>query len=117
MDLSVRIAELEGWALVRVGGDLDITTGPRLREQLVAVVTSGQPRIILDLDDVGFIDSTGLGIVVGMLKRTRSHGGDLRLVCTQPAVRKVFQITALDHTIPLAASPEEALTGTPPEEG
>jgi anti-sigma B factor antagonist len=113
VDLSVRVSDLEGWALVRVDGDLDVATAPRLREQLVAVIAGGQPRIVLDLDGVDFLDSTGLGVIVGLLKRARTFGGDVRLVCTQPGVRKVFEITALDRTMPLADSPLAALDGTP----
>jgi anti-sigma B factor antagonist len=114
--LSVQISELDGWALARVDGDVDISTAPRLREHLIGVITGGQPRIVLDLDGVGFLDSTGLGVIVGVLKRARTLGGDVRLCCTQPGVRKVFEITALDRTMPLADSPAAALDGTPTAE-
>ena len=112
MDLSVQISDLDGWALARVGGDIDIATAPRLREQLIGLMTGGQPRIVLDLDGVDFLDSTGLGVIVGLLKRARTLGGDLRLVCNQPGVRKVFEITALDRTMPLAESHAAAMDGT-----
>lgn len=114
MDLSVRISDLQGWALARVEGDIDIATAPRLREELIGVIIGGQTRIVLDLDGVDFLDSTGLGVIVGVLKRARTLGGDVRLVCTQPGVRKVFEITALDRTMPLADSPTAALDGTAP---
>ena len=109
----MQISELDGWALARVDGDIDVATAPRLREHLIGVITGGQPRIVLDLDGVTFLDSTGLGVIVGVLKRARTLGGDLRLCCTQPGVRKVFEITALDRTMPLADSPAAALDGTP----
>lgn len=117
MDLSVQMGELQGWAVARIAGELDMATAPGLREQLVGVITGGQPRLVLDLEGVTFLDSTGLGTIVGLLKRARTLGGDLLLVCTQPAVRKVFEITALDRTMPLAVSAEAALAGTPPAEG
>ena len=107
--MSVQVDELDGWAVARVHGDIDVATAPRLREQLVAVVTGGQPNVVLDLDGVEFLDSTGLGVIVGLLKRTRTHGGDLRLVCTRPAVCRVFEITALDRTLPLSDSVEAAV--------
>ena len=66
---------------------------------------------MLDLDDVDFLDSTGLGVIVGVLKRARTLGGDLRLVCTRPAICRVFEITALDRTMPLAESAEAAVGG------
>jgi anti-sigma B factor antagonist len=94
-----------------------VATAPRLREQLVRVITDGQPRLVLDLDGVDFLDSTGLGVIVGVLKRARTLGGDLRLVCTRPAIRKVFEITALDRSMPLSATAEAALTGASVVEG
>jgi anti-sigma B factor antagonist len=112
VDLYVRISDLDGWALARVDGEVDVATAPRLREQIIGVLTGGQTRIVLDLDGVSFLDSTGLGVIVGLLKRARTLGGDLRLVCTQPGIRKVFEITALDRTMPLAESPAAALDGT-----
>ena len=109
MDLVVQVEEIDGWAIVRASGDLDLTTAPRLRERVVQVITEGQPRVVLDLDGVDFVDSTGLGVVVGLLKRTRSQGGDLRLVSTRTALRKVLELTTLDLALPLAASVEAAV--------
>lgn len=113
MDMSVGVEDLEGWALVRVNGDIDVATAPRLREELIGVISGGQPRIVLDLDGVDFLDSTGLGVIVSALKRTRTHGGDLRLVCTRPALRRLFELTGLDLAMPLAGSPAEALLSAP----
>jgi anti-sigma B factor antagonist len=109
VDLVVQVEEREGWAVARASGDLDLTTAPRLRDRLVQVVVGGQPRIVLDLQAVDFVDSTGLGVIVGLLKRTRSHGGDLRLVSTREGLRKVLALTSLDHALPLAATVEEAV--------
>jgi anti-sigma B factor antagonist len=117
MDLTVRVEQLHGWAVVRIAGEVDVATAPRLREQLVRLITDGQHRIVLDLDEVDLLDSTGLGVIVGVLKRARTVGGDLRLVCNRPAIRKVFEITALDRTMPLSESAEAALTGASVAEG
>ena len=117
MDLTVRVEQLQGWAVVRIAGEVDVATAPRLREQLVRLITDGQHRIVLDLDEVDLLDSTGLGVLVGVLKRARTVGGDLRLVCNRPAIRRVFEITALDRTMPLSESAEAAITGAPVAEG
>jgi anti-sigma B factor antagonist len=66
--------------------------------------------MVLDLEAVDFVDSTGLGTIVSVLKRARTHGGDLRLVCTEARIRRLFEITGLDKAVPLHASLEDALS-------
>ena len=109
MDLTVQVDDVGGWAVARIFGDIDIATAPRLRERLVAVVTGGQPNVVLDLEEVGFLDSTGLGVIIGVLKRTRTHGGDLRLVTTKPSLRSLFELTGLERTLPLSPTVEAAV--------
>ena len=117
MDMTVAVDDLEGWALVRVQGDVDVATAPRLREQLITIISDGQPRVVLDLDGVDFLDSTGLGVIVSALKRTKTHGGDLRIVCTRPAVRRLFELTGLDLAMPLSDSAAEAVGRGPAPRG
>ena len=96
------------FTVVAVKGEIDVYTAPRLRERLVELVSEGHRRIIVDLEGVDFLDSTGLGVLVGGLKRLRSHGGDLSLVCTQSRILKVFEITGLMTVFQVAASVDEA---------
>jgi anti-sigma B factor antagonist len=117
MDLVVQVDERDGWGIVRASGDLDLTTAPRLREAVITVVTRGQPRVVIDLEAVDFIDSTGLGVLVGLLKRTRSQHGDLRLVSTRPSLRKVLELTGLERALPLAARVEDVLDASDPARG
>ncbi|MDP1818821.1 MAG: STAS domain-containing protein [Acidimicrobiales bacterium] len=112
--MSVQVEQSDGWAVARVHGDVDVATAPRLREQLIAIVTGGEANIVLDLDGVDFLDSTGLGVIVGVLKRVRTLGGDLRIVCSRPGVCRVFEITALNRTLPLAGSVADAVAGASP---
>lgn len=112
MDLTVQVDELDGWAVARVYGDVDVATAPRLRERLVGLVTKGQSRIVLDLDEVGFLDSTGLGVIIGVLKRTRTHGGDLRLVATNERLLALFELTGLDRALPFSRTAQDAVTDT-----
>ena len=95
MDLRLEVSEQGGWSVLEVGGEIDVATAPRLREQLIALVNDQRYQIVVDLEAVDFIDSTGLGVLIGALKRVRTHDGDLALVCTEPRILKVFEITGL----------------------
>lgn len=110
MDLGLDVTQRDGWAVLAVSGEVDVATAPRLRERLVGLVSEGRHQIVVDLEGVDFLDSTGLGVLVGALKRVRTHGGDLALVCTQPRVLKVFEITGLTKVFPMHASVDEAVT-------
>jgi anti-sigma B factor antagonist len=97
--------------VLAVKGEIDVYSAPRLRERLVELVSEGHRRIVVDLEGVDFLDSTGLGVLVGGLKRLRTHGGDLSLVCTQPRILKVFEITGLTTVFSIATSVDEATEG------
>lgn len=81
-------------------GELDLHTAPELRDRLVRLVQDGHTHIFLDLSELSFMDSTGLGVLVGHLKRVREHEGTLVLVAPQPPVRKVLSVTGLDQVLP-----------------
>ncbi|CAN5249177.1 anti-sigma factor antagonist BldG [soil metagenome] len=109
MDLRLDVSERDGWSVLAVGGEIDVATAPRLREQLIGLVTGGRHRIVVDLGGVDFIDSTGLGVLIGALKRVRSRNGELVLVCTDARVLKVFDITGLDQVFRLVPSVDVAV--------
>ncbi|HKA82709.1 MAG TPA: STAS domain-containing protein [Acidimicrobiales bacterium] len=111
MYLRTEVSEIEGWTVVTVHGEIDVATSPALRERLIGLVNDGSAQLVLDLEAVDFLDSTGLGTIVSILKRTRSHGGDLRLVCTEARIRRLFEITGLDSAVPLHASLDDAIGG------
>jgi len=96
-------------SLYAVKGEVDVYTAPRLREKLVELVSQGKRQIIVDLEGGEFLDSTGLGVLVGGLKRLRSHDGDLGLVCTQHRILKVFEITGLTKVFSIHDSIEAAV--------
>ena len=112
MDLSLETREAGDRTVVAVGGEIDVYTAPQLREQLIDLVSSGNYNLIVDMEGVDFLDSTGLGVLVGGLKRVRAHEGSLRLVCTQERILKIFRITGLTKVFPIHASVAEALAAT-----
>ena len=97
--------------MLAVRGEVDVYTAPRLREKLVELVAQGRYRIVVDLEGVDFLDSTGLGVLVGGLKRLRSHHGDMVLVCTHQRVLKVFEITGLTKVFAIHDSLDTAVAG------
>jgi anti-sigma B factor antagonist len=98
------VSELsDGTATVSVRGEVDVYTAPQLRDRLYAVVADGVTHVVLDLAAMTFIDSTGLGVIVGTLKRLREAGGDLVLRSPSRSTRKVLEITGLTRIVEIEA--------------
>jgi anti-sigma B factor antagonist len=113
VELKIGTREDGGRTVVDIAGEIDVYTAPTLRDHLSQLVADGSYRLILDLEDVAFLDSTGLGVLVGGLKRVRAHDGSLTLVCTQERILKVFRITGLTKVFPIHASVADALGAEP----
>lgn len=112
VDLSLTTRTEGERTIVTVGGEIDVYTAPKLREQLIDLVSAGSYHLVVDMEGVDFLDSTGLGVLVGGLKRVRAHDGSLRLVCTQERILKIFRITGLTKVFPIHNSIEEAISAT-----
>jgi anti-sigma B factor antagonist len=93
VDLKLGHYNKDGIEVVDVGGEIDIYTAPRLRELLIDLVSKNSYQLVVNMDKVEFLDSTGLGVLVGGLKRVRAHDGSLDLVCTRERILKIFRIT------------------------
>lgn len=111
MDLRLDVSEQDGWSVLQVGGEIDVATAPRLRELLLKLVNDQRYSIVVDLEAVDFIDSTGLGVLIGARKRVRLHDGDVKLICTEPRIVKVFEITGLDQVFQIHPSLDDAVAG------
>ena len=98
-----------GRTVIAVNGEIDVYTAPRLREMLIRLVDEEKYHLIVDMEGVEFLDSTGLGVLVGGLKRVRSHDGGIDLVCTQGRILRIFRITGLSKVFNIFDSVEEAL--------
>lgn len=109
MDLSIDVHDRRGVAVVRLVGEVDLATVPLLSERLQALDAAGQTRFVVDLDGVGFVDSTGLGVLIGALKRSRSRGGSMSLVCSDEQLLHVLEATGLDSVFPVHTDLDAAL--------
>ena len=96
-------------AVLRITGDLDAYTAPFLRDRMRDLTAVGVRHVIADLRQVDFLDSTGLGVLVGGLKRFREHGGSLAPVATKSSILKIFQITGLTSVLPPRPSVADAI--------
>jgi anti-sigma B factor antagonist len=108
MELGLDVQKADSHAVVDVKGEIDVYTAPKLREKLIELVSEGSYDVVVNLEGVDFLDSTGLGVLVGALKRVKAHDGSLSLVCTQDKILKIFKITGLTKVFPIHASVEEA---------
>ena len=109
MNLDLDTKQVGDHTVVLVGGEIDVYTAPQLREKLVDLVGEQKYHLIVDMENVDFLDSTGLGVLVGGLKRVRAHDGSLQLVCTQERILKIFRITGLTKVFPIHPSVDEAV--------
>lgn len=100
MELTVDSRVSEPVALVTVTGDVDVYSAPRLRLHLDRNIAMGWVHLVVDLERVTFMDSTGLGVLVSRLKLARLHKGSMRVVCTVPRILRLFDITGLDDVLP-----------------
>jgi anti-sigma B factor antagonist len=107
-DFSLEIDTSGPGPLVRVRGDLELETAPALTEQLKALV--GAHLLVVDLTAVEFIDSTGLGVLVGAHNESNARGGTLVLVGPQTRVQKVLRITKLHKVFTVYATLDELAT-------
>lgn len=101
MSVTIRRSEQPPWTVLSVGGDLDVVGAPDMRQAVVTAVAEGSRLVALDLSELDFVDSFGLGAVVGALKRVRQRGGELALVCPSSRIRRVFEICDLDRILAL----------------
>jgi len=106
--LVIRVRHRPKYVLVTVAGEVDIATAAQLRERLRALAASGRP-LVADLERVSFMDASGLGALASAARLAAEHGASLQVVCAREQIRRLFRLTGLDGTIPLARTMAEAL--------
>ena len=98
-----------GHHVIAARGEIDLFTAPELKQVLTEAIESGQHRLVIDLSDVSFLDSTALGVLIGAVKRLRSRGGALAIVNTEASIAKTFEITGLDQIFTIRPTRDEAV--------
>lgn len=113
MDFSVTQQTLDGHPVVSVHGEVDVSSAPELQRELDTVFESGARSVVVDLSDVSFLDSTGLGALVAARATASSGGGSIAVVCDQGRLLKLFTITGLDGAFQIHPTVDEALRSLP----
>ena len=108
MELSVSHSGAGATPVVAVSGEVDVYAAPALRDGLTDLLQDGG-SVVVDLTEVGFLDSTGLGALVAARTTASGQGGTLPLVCTQQRILKLFTITGLDGVFTIHETVEAAL--------
>jgi anti-sigma B factor antagonist len=98
-----------GMAIIALIGEVDVYTSPRVKQEIVNLLNGDTTRIIVDLTAVEYLDSTGLGVLIGGLKRARERDGDLKLICDNVRILRIFEITGLTKIFDIYRNEGEAL--------
>jgi anti-sigma B factor antagonist len=96
--------------VVAVTGEVDLFTAPEFKQRIAAPIDEGRKRVIVDLSDVTFIDSSSLGVLIGAHKRLALRGGSLVIVCHDRAIVNTFKITGLDGVFEIVGSRDEVVS-------
>jgi anti-sigma B factor antagonist len=113
MDLDVDTSTRDSATVLSLRGEIDVYTSPRLRQALIDLIAQDATNIVVDMEKVDFLDSTGLGVLVGGLKRVKAKAGSLKLVVTQDKISKIFEITGLTKVFPIFSTVDEAVATEP----
>jgi len=108
MDIKIINKEIKGGYILSVQGEIDVYTSPKVKESINSLIEQSVYNIVVNLEEVRYIDSTGLGVLIGALKRVRENNGNISLVCSNPQIKKIFQITGLVKIFGIFKSEEEA---------
>lgn len=109
--IDIAVVDADGYQVLRPEGDLDVYTVGSLRDAIGSMIDSDTRRVVVDLDGVPFMDSSGLGALMGGVRRLREAGGDLAIACTREQHLKLFTITGFGEGVSIAPTVEEAAKG------
>ncbi len=107
VDLRIESVKVNDYMVIVLEGEVDVYSAPLLREEITRQVARGEYKLVVDLEKVAFLDSTGLGVLVGGLKRVKPHDGELGIICSQEKMLRIFRITGLDKIFPIFGHVDE----------
>jgi anti-sigma B factor antagonist len=96
-----------GVAVIAIAGQVDLYSAPELKRAVTRAIDGGAKQLVIDLTRTGFMDSSGLGVLVGAMKRLRKGGGSVEIVCPDPGIRRLFELAGLSNVFPLHESRDE----------
>lgn len=99
MNIKIDKQQNDEVVVVKVAGEIDAFTAPKLREELAALADGKSKVITVNLKDVSYLDSTGLGVFVGLFKQVKTIDGELRLIEMSDRLKRLFEITGLSHVM------------------
>jgi anti-sigma B factor antagonist len=105
--LEITVERTDDYAVCRPAGELDAYTVGQFREALAELAE--EKRLLIDLSDVPFMDSAGLGALIGGIRRTRENEGEVAVACSRPTLTRLLHTTGFDRIVPVKESLEEAI--------
>jgi anti-sigma B factor antagonist len=99
----------DGVGVIELEGEVDVANTPQVREAALRLISGGVKNLVTDLSRVEYMDSSGLGMLVGLLKRLKESDGRLLVAAAQPRVKRLFEITGLEKVLPLYDDASAAL--------
>jgi len=106
MNVTIEKHHNHAETFVLVGGEIDAFTAPKLKEELLPLAEGQNQSIIVSLKDVSYLDSTGLGVFIGLFKQVKKNNGELRLIDLSDRLKRLFEITGLNNIITISAKSE-----------
>jgi anti-sigma B factor antagonist len=111
LDLKINLKKEQGIPVIALNGEIDVYTYPQLNEMIEKILLDGGYNIVVNMEEVRYIDSTGLGVLANTASKILVHKGQLNIVCTKPNVRKIFLVSGLmNKNLALYDNEESALS-------
>jgi anti-sigma B factor antagonist len=107
--MQINMQDMNGVTIVRMNGDIDINSAPDVKKSFDTTVREKKDKVVINLKEVGYVDSSGLATLVEILKNLRSYGGKLKLSNLSAKVKGLFEITKLDKLFDIEAEEEDAV--------